>query len=237
LRRAGPADPFRFADLAQGGPGRADREEQVRVGVTAGGINIDNDGDAEADRAFSFVFSELEGGRQTGTGYYATGIRARQAEPSGDALIERTPVGFDASATPVQAGDCRLFIGVRSDPFFGDPEGYAHGFHFTGQDAFANKNVLCIALEVPNDMLFGAGPAIGVWATVSLRRDGRLVQVERDGHPSINPLMTPNDAKDEYNARQPVDDVKNYLKPWSEILQDHGYPPDEATAAVLTVLS
>jgi hypothetical protein len=129
-----------------------------------------------------------------------------------------------------------LFIGVRSDPFFGDPEGYAHGFQFTGQDAFANKNVLCIALEVPNDMLFGAGPAIGVWATVSLRRDDLLVQVERDGHPSINPLMTPNDAKDEYNVRQPVDDVANYLKPWSEILQDHGYAPDEATAAVLTVL-
>ena len=37
-------------------------------------------------------------------------------------------------------------------------------------------------------------------------------------------------------ARQPADDVNNYLKPWSEILQDHGYPPDEATAAVLTVL-
>jgi hypothetical protein len=199
-------------------------------------LNIDNDGDAEADRAFTFVFSELEGGRQTGTGYYATDSQARQAEPSGDTLIGRTSVGFDANATPVQAGDCRLFIGVRSDPFFGDPEGYAHGFQFTGQDAFANKNVLSIALEVPNDMLFGAGPAIGVWATVSLRRDGLLVQVERDGHPSINPLMTPNDAKDEYNARQPVDDVKNYLKAWSEILQDHGYPPDEATAAVLTVL-
>jgi hypothetical protein len=37
LRRAGPADPFRFADLAQGGPGHADREEQVGVGVAAGG--------------------------------------------------------------------------------------------------------------------------------------------------------------------------------------------------------
>jgi hypothetical protein len=124
----------------------------------------------------------------------------------------------------------------RGRGFLGGREGYAHGFQFTGEDAFANKNVLSIALEVPNDMLFGAGPAIGVWATVSLRRDGQLVQVERDGHPSINPLMTPNDAKDEYNARQPVDDVKNYLKPWCEILQDHGYPPDEATAAVLTVL-
>ena len=38
LRRAGPVDPFRFADLTQGGLGRADREEQVRVGVAAGGV-------------------------------------------------------------------------------------------------------------------------------------------------------------------------------------------------------
>jgi hypothetical protein len=30
--------------------------------------------------------------------------------------------------------------------------------------------------------------------------------------------------------------VANYLKPWSELLQEHGYAPDEATAAVLTVL-
>ena len=85
-------------------------------------------------------------------------------------------------------------------------------------------------------MIFGAGPAIGVWATVSLRRDSQLEQVERDGRPSINAPMTPNEAKDEYNAGQPADDVAKYLKPWSEILQDHGYAPDEAASAVLTVL-
>ena len=76
-------------------------------------INVDNDGDTHADAAFSFVFSESSGGSQTGTVYYATGSLAREAEPVGEALIEGTPVGFDPMAKPVQAGACRLFIGVR----------------------------------------------------------------------------------------------------------------------------
>jgi len=38
LRRAEEADRFRLFDLAQRGPGRADREEQVRIGVAAGGF-------------------------------------------------------------------------------------------------------------------------------------------------------------------------------------------------------
>ena len=145
-------------------------------------------------------------------------------------------MGFDATAEPVDAGPCRLFIGVRSDPFFADAEGALHGFQWTGQDTFAGKNILSIALEVPNDMVLGAGPAIGAWATVSVFRDGTLVQMDRGGNPSFNPILNADDAKDEYNARNPVDDVKNYLKPLSELLEGHGYSPDEATAAVLTVL-
>ena len=198
-------------------------------------INIDHDGDAQADIAFSFVFSKPKDGMQTATAYYATGSQARQPEPSGEVLIESTPVGFDATAKPVQAGPCRLFFGVRSDPFFADAEGALHGFQFTGQDTFAGKNVLSIALEVPNDML-GANPVIGVWATVSVLRDGMLVQVDRGGHPSMNPFINPDDAKDEFNARQPADDVANYLQPWSKLLQDRGYSAAAATAAARTVL-
>jgi hypothetical protein len=199
-------------------------------------INIDNDADAQADVAFTFVFSEPADGTQTGTAYYATGSQARQPEPAGDVLIEAMPVGFDASARPVQAGPVRLFTGVRSDPFFADAEGALHGFQWTGQDTFVGKNVLSIALEVPNDLL-GAGPVIGVWATVNVRRDGMLVQMDRGGHPSFNPIINHDDAKDEYNTRQPADDVANYLQPWSNLLQDvGGYTAADATAAVRTVL-
>ena len=169
-------------------------------------IHIDNDADVQADVAFSFVFFQPDDGKQTATVYYATGSQARQPEAAGDVLIESTPVGFDATAQPVQAGECRLFFGVRSDPFFADAEGFFHGFEWTGQDTFAGKNVLSIALEVPNDML-SAGPVIGAWATVSVRRDGTLTQVERDGHPSMNPIVIADDQKNEFNAHQPKDDV------------------------------
>ena len=67
-------------------------------------FNIDNDGDAHADVAFSFAFSQPRNGRQTATAYYATGSDAQTREPRGEVLIEDTPVGLDSTATPVQAG-------------------------------------------------------------------------------------------------------------------------------------
>jgi hypothetical protein len=206
-------------------------------------FNIDNDGDALADVAFSFTFSEFKDGRQTATAYYATGPDAQLREPRGEILIEATAVGFDATAMPVQAGPCRLFIGKRSDPFFADAEGVLHwlvggqagDFEWTGADTFAGANILSIVLEVPNDML-GPGSLIGAWMSCSLRRDGMLVQMDRGGNPSFNPILNPNDIKDEYNSTDPFDDVENYLQPLSKVLQQHGYSPDEATAAARTLL-
>jgi hypothetical protein len=158
-------------------------------------------------------------------------------------LIAGTPVGFDASATPVQAGPCRLFAGQRSDPFFADAEGILHwladgatgNFQWSGKDTFAGANIFSIALEVPDDML-GPGPGFGAWITTSLRRDGMLVPMDREGNPSFNPILNPNNIKDEFNATEPVDDVTNYLQPLSQVLQQHGYPPDEAKEAALTLL-
>lgn len=198
-------------------------------------INVDNNGDAHADGAFTFLFSEFRDGMQTVTAYYATGMQARQPEPAGDVLVSSAPVCFGAAAQPIQAGPGRLFAGVRSDPFFADADGAFHGFNWTGRDAFAHRNILSIALEVPSDML-GADPVIGAWATVSVRNYGALIQVDRGGHPTINPFVNPNDVKDQFNSRKPADDVANYLPPWSRLLQDNGYAPDEAEAAARAVL-
>jgi Domain of unknown function (DUF4331) len=201
-------------------------------------INVDRDGDAQAEAAFTFTFSERVDGVQTGTVFYATGAEARQPEPGGEVLIDGTPVAFDhASARPVLAGQVRLFIGVRSEPFFADADGSFHGFQWTGKDAFADKNILSIAMEVPDQML-GADPLIGLWATVSVRRrDGSLLQVDRGGHPTINPFVNPNNVKNTYNLGQPVDDLANYLGPWSKFLQDNGgYSPEAADKAARIVL-
>jgi hypothetical protein len=198
-------------------------------------INIDNNGDAQADAAFTFTFSEFRDGRQACTAHYANGSQAREPEPAGYQLVSAAPVSFAAAARPVEAGPCLLFAGVRSDPFFADADGAFHGFTWTGQDAFANRNILSIALEVPDDML-GPDPEIGVWVTVSVRRDGTLEQVDRGGHPTINPFINPDGEKNLYNARQPADDLANYLEPWSKLLESNGYTPEEADAAVRIVL-
>ena len=206
-------------------------------------FNIDNDGDSLADAAFSFTFSPYDNGGQTVTAYYATGSDAQTREPRGEILIEATPVGFDGMAAPVQAGRCRLFVGKRSDPFFADADGVLHwlidgqhgDFQWTGTDTFAGANIYSIAMEVPDDML-GPGPRIGTWITTSLRRDGMLVPMDREGNPSFNPILNANDIKDQFNATDPVDDVKNYQQPLADTLQRHGYLPDEAAAAALTLL-
>jgi Domain of unknown function (DUF4331) len=105
--------------------------------------------------------------------------------------------------------------------FFADADGSFHGFSWTGQDAFANRNICSIVLQVPDDIL-GSSPLIGVWATVSVRRDGQLEQVDHRGHPTINPFLNPNDVKDQFNVRSPHDDAANYLEPWSNLLQHQG---------------
>jgi Domain of unknown function (DUF4331) len=207
-------------------------------------FNIDNDGDSQPDVAFSFTFSARNDGHQTATAHYATGSEARTREPRGEVLIEATPVDFDSMAVPVEAGPCRLFIGMRSDPFFADADGVLHwlidgakgDFQWTGTDTFGKANILSIALEVPNEMLDGPSPEVGAWITISLRRDGTLVQMDREGNPSFNPILNPDNIKDEFNATDPVDDVKNHLQPLMETLQRHGYPQDDAKAAALTLL-
>jgi hypothetical protein len=75
-------------------------------------INIDTDGDNQADVAFTFTFSEYEDGTQTGTAWYATGAQARQAEPAGEIIASDIPVSFDGTAQPVQAGRIRLCAGL-----------------------------------------------------------------------------------------------------------------------------
>ncbi len=167
-------------------------------------INVDTDGDALADAAFSFTFSDYEDGSQTGTAWYATGDQARQPEPAGERLTTSLPVSFDGTVQPLQAGPARLFAGRRSDPFFADLEGTVHNFQWTGQDHFADNNVSTIALEVPTDLL-GTGRQIGVWASISRRRDdGTLEQMDRGGNPTINPFINPDGEKELYNSRQPV---------------------------------
>jgi hypothetical protein len=83
-------------------------------------INVDNDGDAQTDVAFSVVFNEPEDGRQRATVYMATGEEAREAEAVGSPIITDAEVSFGAEPNVVTAGPYTFFAGSRSDPFFVD---------------------------------------------------------------------------------------------------------------------
>jgi hypothetical protein len=228
-----PRDPGKTVLIADCCPFRGD---QLFHPDAVYKINIDSDGDAREDVAFSFTFSKPVDGSQTGTAYYATGSEARQPEPAGEVIGESIPVGLTSSAEPLQAGQARIFAGVRSDPFFADVEAPFHDFKWTGKDSFAGKNVLSIALEVPDELL-SRQPVIGAWGTVSLHKDGKLVQMDRGGNPTINPFINSDDMKDEFNARQPADDVANYLEPWSKLLEEKGgYSAADAKTEALEVL-
>ncbi|HEX7734778.1 MAG TPA: DUF4331 family protein [Ktedonobacteraceae bacterium] len=199
-------------------------------------LNIDTNHDAAADITFSFVFSQPWEEEQSATIYYATGEEARNHGAGGQKILNQAQVCFDSTVRTVQTDDLRFFAGLRSDPFFADLDGIVNHFKWTGVDSMADANVFGLVLEVPDELL-GANPVIGVWARVSLYRAGQLISVDRGAHPSLTAYFNPEEARDEYNAREPADDIANYLEPWARVLQRlGGYTYEEATQTLTLVL-
>ncbi|MCD9194273.1 DUF4331 family protein [Streptomyces albireticuli] len=199
-------------------------------------VDVDTDGDHRADVAFSFLFSAPRDGRQTATVYRATGAAAEAHEASGEKIVTDAPVSFGPEPVVVEAGPYTFSAGLRSDPFFADLDGIVKDFQWTGVDWGADKNVFGIVLEMPDDAL-GLGPAIGVWARVSLRQDGRLKSVDRGAHPSLTAYFNAEDVKDAYNEGEPAQDWDTYREPWSKVLQHTGgYDPRAAEEALRTIL-
>ncbi|MGW9213924.1 DUF4331 family protein [Embleya sp. NPDC055664] len=199
-------------------------------------INVDTDGDLQADVAFSVVFSVPKDGRQTATVYRATGAAARAHEATGEPIVVDAPVAGDADAIVVRADPYRFAVGLRSDPFFADLDGIVKDFQWTGVDWGADKNVLGIVLEMP-DAELGADPVIGVWARVSLRQDGGLESVDRGAHPSLTAYFNAEDVKDAYNAGEPAQDWDTYHEAWIAALAHFGhYERADAERTLRTVL-
>jgi hypothetical protein len=95
-------------------------------------------------------FSSLQSGAQTATLRRAEGAQATAADDKGQMILERAPVSTGLEVRITEAGDYRLFTGLRSDPFFFDRRGAINDLQFTGDDFFADKNVCSMVLEVPN---------------------------------------------------------------------------------------
>jgi hypothetical protein len=214
-------------------------------------INIDNDGDALTDVAISFVFSKAQQGRQSATVYLAKGEEARSAEAVGEQIITSAEVSFGSDPKITRSGPYTFFAGLRSDPFFVDFDGilqlfdYKGGRNFTGpphleggkapwtgKDRLANENVFGIVLELPTSVL-GANPTARIWGRCSVHRDGKLVHVDRDGHPTVASFFNTDETKEEYNRGEPVHDRERFLDQFVHVLEHTGnYTREEAIAAI-----
>lgn len=153
-------------------------------------FNIDQDGDAVADRTATVKFS----------GPAKSGQKFKLQLEQGPTA--RGVVGETASID----GGGQITAGTFEDPFFFDLAGFQNGFAFDGTDFFAGLDVSAIVIEVPSDWVDGATTNVGIWATTSI--DGE--QIDRIGRPAINTVLIPADRKDEFNQASPADDLATF---------------------------
>jgi hypothetical protein len=239
-----PADPSRTVLILNANP-NADALHPDAIYR----LNIDNDGDCLTDIAISCVFSIPENGKQTVNVFVAKGAEARSPEAVGDKIIADAEVSFGAASNIVKAGPYTFFAGSRSDAFFFDFDGIKNlfdtsgGRNFTaphlggkspwsGVDSNAESNVFSMVVELPTREL-GSGPEIRIWGRCSVRRDGKLLHVDRAGHPSVSSFFNTDETKEEYNASEPVNDRNRWLDQFVHLMGHTGnYTREEAIAAI-----
>ena len=239
-----PTDPTRTAIILNANP-RADALHPDAIYR----LNIDNDGDLLTDIAISYVFSKPDGDKQTVSVFVAKGAEARSAEVVGTKVIADAEVSFGPKPNIVRSGATTFCAGARSDAFFFDYDGIKDLFDtsggrnftaphlggkspWTGVDSNTKANVFSTTIEMPTSEL-GANSAIRIWGRCSLRENGKLNHVDRAGHPSVSSFFNTDDTKLEYNASEPVNDVRRWTDQFVHLMgHTGGYTRDEAIAAI-----
>jgi hypothetical protein len=192
-------------------------------------LKMDTDGDLRADIAYHVLFATPDGTRQAARVYRVGGDSAESSGAIGDLVLEAS-VSLDADSPITEQGGHRFWAGVRSDPFFVDPEGFFNNFEWTGKDANIDKNVLGIVLEVPNATL-GASPPIRIWARTIASLDGERYQVDHAGRPGTSGgfLRTAEDAR-AFNRSHPTQHLALFLPRFAGALASYGFDKEEADA-------
>lgn len=181
-------------------------------------------------------------------GAFSTIVSAGVVPPPniGPRSITGTPVGLGAAnyaalmngaiTNATGAAAEKIYCGPADDPFFADlggifDLGQTRGFN-DSKDGLGNKNVHCIALQIPISALQSSGLAvssatnildsrfiIGVWASASRpatrtlvagnnpSNSGAWVQVSRIGMPLTNEVVMPIGSKDRWNSRTPYTEI------------------------------
>src|SRR5215472_16399469 len=103
---------------------------------------------------------------------------------------------------------------------------------WTGVDSNTEANVCSTVIELPTSEI-NPKPEMHIWGRCSVRRDGKLLHVDRAGHPSVSSFFNTDDTKEEYNASEPVNDRKRWLVQFVHLMGHTGnYTREEAIAAI-----
>jgi hypothetical protein len=194
-------------------------------------LRIDNDGDAVEDLVIQASF--------TGTGPRQTvAIRGPRRPPRTGVetrAIGGSPDLAGGTGAVIEGPSARAFAGLRDDPFFFDFQAlFVQGaFRVPGIDFYAGTNVSALVVEVETASLLATPPRpLRIWATASRRVDGRYVQQDRVGTPTVNVLLVPSAFRDAYNQGQPRRDLETFAAGADESLQGLGVA-SEATRQAL----
>jgi hypothetical protein len=196
-------------------------------------IKIDTNGDAIADICYSTRFCSCDDGKQTATLLRIQGLPAAGTCHEGEVIVEGAPVSDRQEALVTKAGDCRLFAGWRSDPFFFDANGLFNKMQFTGADFFADKNVCSIVLELPNSAL--GNKEVGLWARTLEKTGEGWIQAERGGRP-MQAVFLAGEQREAYLNGAPVDDDRFIGVFAHELEHTGGYTPQDAMAVARKLL-
>jgi hypothetical protein len=196
-------------------------------------FKLDTNGDAVADICYSVQFSYSEDRKQIATLRRVYGATAAARCDDGEVIMDEAPVSTGREALVTKAGDCRLFVGWRSDPFFFDANGLFNKMQFTGDDFFADKNVCSIVIELPNSAL--GSNEVGLWArTVDKTQEG-WIQADRGGRP-LQAVFLPGEMREAYLSGEPVDDHRFIGVFAHELEHSGGYTAEGAKSVARKLL-
>lgn len=199
-------------------------------------LRIDTNGDNVADITYQVRVSPAKDGGQTATLRRFEGAQATGKSDGGRVLAEGVPVSMGREARTTEAGDLRLFVGRRSDPFFFDVLGVIKDFKFTGEDFFADKDIASVVLEVPNAAL--GSKEVALWVRTLVPADGTgggWVQVERGARPSQTPFLS-GEQNEAYRAGEPAEDARFVAVFAHGLEHTGGYAPEAAKRTAQTLL-
>ena len=182
---------------------------------------IATDGGTEADLALRVRFDEPDAqGAQRVRVLRAEGGELPDAAGGREVGRGRTDALLDLDLGGGTAG--RAWSGLAADPFSADGAALAGFLQAAGEgrdapelfdgghDLFAGRDVLAVALQVP-DALLGGG-RVSVWARITLAGHAPQRRVGRMGQPMLRPLFFPVPGPDteDLNAGDPGTDRDRY---------------------------